>query len=133
MFPPHEEFAQFPSNTTNQENLSIPSQSTSESKRTKKNLQTKKEFFSLGKNTTSISSNDDDSEVANSFPTNDSINKRSPFPILQVPSLFQLNVRIYYLFMSLITFFLNFNWNSFPMNIKLCLRVTTTTSDFPHD
>jgi len=31
MFPPHDEFAQIPFNSINQENLSIPSQSTSES------------------------------------------------------------------------------------------------------
>jgi hypothetical protein len=31
MFPPHDEFAQIPFNSINQENFSIPSQSTSES------------------------------------------------------------------------------------------------------
>lgn len=85
--------------------------------------------MSSGKNTTSISSNDDDSEVANSFPTNDSTNKGSPFPILQVPSLFQLNVRKYYLF----NFFLPLKLQMktfviFMINIKLYLKIVTTNN-----
>jgi len=96
MFPSHDEFAQIPFNSMNQENLSIPSQSTSESSLHKNlfNKKKKKPIFSLGKNTTSISSNDDDTEVANSFPNNDLTNKTTPFPILQVPRLSQSNVRI---------------------------------------
>lgn len=38
MFPPQDEFAQFPPNTNNQDTRSIPSQSTSESKQNKKKI-----------------------------------------------------------------------------------------------
>jgi hypothetical protein len=42
-----------------------------------------------------MSSNEDDTEVANSFRNNDLTNKIS-FPILQVPPLFQSHVSIYF-------------------------------------
>ncbi|CAF0761296.1 unnamed protein product [Rotaria sp. Silwood1] len=80
MFPPHDGFDPFHSNmttniSTNQENLFAPLQSTTESK-----------------NTTSISSTDDDAEVANSFP-NESLptNKTTLFRKLQVPSFRHVN------------------------------------------
>lgn len=51
-------------------------------------------MITSGKNTTSLSSNEDDKEVANSFPNIDAFNKTTTaFPILQAPRLHPSNVR----------------------------------------
>ncbi|CAF0759132.1 unnamed protein product [Adineta steineri] len=79
MFPPQGEFDRSPSSTMNtilphHDIFYISSPSTTETK-----------------NTTSLSSTDDDPEVVNSFLNDELINKITPFPVLQVPSLHQSN------------------------------------------
>jgi hypothetical protein len=110
MFPALDEFSQTPFNaininSNNQENRFSSSQSRSDSIVLRIFFESIRKSFSSGKNTTSLSSNEDDREVANSFPNNDSMNKTTAFPILQVPRSFQLNVRNdFLLFCSLISF-----------------------------